>query len=221
MSSTPTVIFQRNLNSELISPENVLLSMINKPMLPTLIKEPFDHPDWIFEIKWDGYRVMTQIQNGKICMMSKNGREFTRFSQICNSLFEINYDVVLDGEIVVLDQDGKPNFSKLMFSRKNQLTYYAFDILSLKGKSLMRLPLIRRKEILKDLLPETPQVRFSGHVEGQGIGLFELAKHNNLEGIVAKLKSSTYTEGKSRNWLKIKTWDKKEYERRSEIFKKL
>lgn len=205
---------------KLISAFQCFTFMLIKPMLPTLIKEPFDDPDWIYELKWDGYRMIAEIRGGNIQLLSRKGNTFTRFSQLCTSLSKLGCSCILDGEVVVVDTDGRPNFRKLMYSRKEQYTYYVFDILYLKGKNLINLPLVERKELLKNLLPELPDVKYSDHVEGQGIGLFELAKKNDLEGIVAKLKSSAYTEGRSRNWLKVKTWDEESYEERGKMFDK-
>ncbi|MEN6624420.1 MAG: non-homologous end-joining DNA ligase [Smithella sp.] len=181
-----------------------------QPMLATLIKQPFDHPDWIFEVKWDGYRALAEVRDGKVSLYSRNGIGFEqRFAPIYEALKKLRFEAVLDGEIVVLNDQGYPDFQKLQYYQKSPdgfLVYYIFDLLYLEGHDLMTLPLLSRKEILKKILPVSPHLKFNDHVNHDGIMFFNAAGEKNLEGIVAKRAQSFYQTGKrSRDWLKIKT----------------
>jgi bifunctional non-homologous end joining protein LigD len=192
------------------APVNALPEAI-RPMLATLIREPFDHPDWIFEVKWDGYRAIAEIRDGGVSLTSRNriplGR---RFPPILEALGKFGFDAVLDGEIVVVDDRGQPDFQMLQDYQKTRtghLIYYVFDLLFFAGHDLTGLPLSRRKELLKKILPSSPNIRFSDHVVKEGILFFRVAKEKGLEGIVAKHSQSPYRMGKrSRQWLKVKTY---------------
>ncbi len=181
-----------------------------KPMLATLIKEPFDHPDWIFEVKWDGYRAIAEIRDGDVSLYSRNrislGR---RFPPILEALRKFRFEAVLDGEIVVVDDRGQPDFQMLQDYQKSgsgHLLYYVFDLLHFAGHDLTSLPLLRRKELLKKILPSAPTIKFSDHVAKEGILFFRVVKEKGLEGIVAKHSQSAYRMGRrSRQWLKMKT----------------
>jgi len=181
-----------------------------EPMLATLIKEPFDHPDWVFEVKWDGYRAVAEIRNGNVSLTSRNrislGR---RFPPILEALRKFGFEAVLDGEIVVVDDRGRPDFQMLQDYQKSRighLLYYVFDLLHFAGHDLTGLPLTKRKELLKRVLPSAPNIKFSDHVVKEGILFFRVAKEKGLEGIVAKHAESVYRMGRrSRQWLKVKT----------------
>jgi bifunctional non-homologous end joining protein LigD len=181
-----------------------------KPMLATLINEPFDHPDWIFEVKWDGYRAVAEIRDGEVSLYSRNGISFSRkFPSILDSLRKFGFEAVLDGEIVAVDDRGNPNFQTLQDyqkSGKGHLLYYVFDLIHFAGHDLTSLPLIRRKEILKKILPAAPNIKFSDHIVKEGGLFFRVAKERGLEGIMAKHSQSAYRMGRrSRQWLKVKT----------------
>jgi bifunctional non-homologous end joining protein LigD len=178
-------------------------------MLATLISDPFDDENWLFEIKWDGYRAIAEIENGKVNLYSRNNNPFNeKYSEIVKSLETFDKDVVLDGEIVVLNDDGKANFQSLQMygkSAKGSLVYYVFDLLYYEGKNLTSLPLEKRKTILKDILPDIPNVRFNDHILHQGKAFYKIAQEKELEGIVAKNIHGKYmTNKRSKEWLKIK-----------------
>lgn len=180
-----------------------------KPMKATLVDAPFDDPGWIYEIKWDGYRAVSIVNDGSANLISRNNLPFDQFSPINDLLESWKKNVVLDGEIVVLNQDGNANFGALQNWRntKNaQLVYFVFDILWYEGKLLTGLPLNIRREILKNVLPSTNDlIRVSQAFEVNGISFFESAKKMKLEGIIAKRADSLYTsDARSREWLKIK-----------------
>lgn len=181
-----------------------------KPMLATLIKEPFDHADWIFEVKWDGYRAVAEVQDGGVLLYSRNGISFNkRFSPIVDSLKQLRFEAVLDGEIVVVDNRGYPDFQMLQDYQKSaegHLVYYVFDLLHFQGHDLTNLPLLRRKALLKRVVPSSSRIRFSDHVRKEGVTFFDVVKEKGLEGIIAKHGQSMYKAGsRSRQWLKVKT----------------
>jgi bifunctional non-homologous end joining protein LigD len=181
-----------------------------RPMLASLAREPFDHPDWIFEVKWDGYRAIARVHNHGVSLLSRNGIALDRkFPPVAQALRNFGYDAVLDGEIVVVDGQGRPDFQALQHypgPEKGHLLYYVFDLLHFQGYDLTGLPLLRRKELLKKVLPSSPHVRYSDHVPDKGVLFYKAASSKGLEGIVAKHGTSTYEPGKrTRQWLKIKT----------------
>ncbi|MHB8069281.1 MAG: non-homologous end-joining DNA ligase [Desulfobaccales bacterium] len=181
-----------------------------KPMLATLVREPFDQPDWLFEVKWDGYRAIAEIQDSRVSLYTRNQISLNKkYPPITESLRKLGSTAVLDGEIVVVDEQGRANFQMLQNYQKSgsgHLLYYVFDLLFLQGHDLTHLPLHRRKELLKKILPADQHLKFSDHIRGEGVLFFQVVKKKGLEGIVAKHSQSPYLMGRrSRQWLKIKT----------------
>lgn len=181
-----------------------------QPMLATLVREPFDHPDWLFEVKWDGYRAVAELRAGEVALYSRNLLPLhEKFSPIVEALHQFDFDAILDGEIVVVDDQGQPDFELLQNYRKTgrgHLLYCVFDLLHWQGHDLTGLPLLRRKEVLKKILPASPKIRFSEHIRQEGILFFQAARGKGLEGIIAKQAQSVYEIGRrSRQWLKVKT----------------
>ena len=181
------------------------------PMLARLGKDPFDNPSWVFEIKFDGYRIIARKTGEERTLVSRNGKVFNeKYPEIVKEMEVIPHDCMLDGEMVVLGQDGRSDFQQLQnlgsSSRKN-LFYYVFDVLWVDGFSLLEVSLDRRKRVLADLLPEAlERIRYSDHVEGKGRAFYRKAESMELEGMIAKRKGSHYRPGKrSPDWLKIKT----------------
>lgn len=184
-------------------------------MLATLIDEPFDDADWLFEIKWDGYRAIGSVINGKTDLYSRNNISFKeKYPPVSAALKDFDRNVVVDGEIVSLDENGFSRFQYLQNWGKDQqgtLAYYVFDLLWLDGYDLTSLPLVERKEILRQIIPENNVTRYSDHVERNGKVFFDIAKKQGLEGIIAKNKNSSYEfDSRSKNWLKIKTTARQE-----------
>jgi bifunctional non-homologous end joining protein LigD len=180
------------------------------PMLSTLAKGPFDHRDWIFEVKWDGYRAVAEIQERNVSLYSRNQISLNKkFFPIVEPLQKFRFDAVLDGEIVVVDDQGHPDFQMLQDYRKSgkgHLLYYVFDLLYFQGHDLTDLPLLRRKELLKKILPSGPTIKLSDHISKDGILFLNVVKERGLEGIIAKHAKSVYQMGiRSRQWLKVKT----------------
>ncbi|MDD2671683.1 MAG: DNA ligase D [Syntrophales bacterium] len=179
------------------------------PMLATLVEEPFDRSGWLFEIKWDGYRAFARVSGGKAVLYSRNGNVFNaKFPETAKALEGMPFDAALDGELVALDSRGKADFQLLqnyLRTGRGSLFYYVFDILHLEGRSLLQLPLRRRRHILKQILPGIPGIRVSEDVEGDGVSLFREVVKNGVEGILAKDVASPYRPGiRGRDWLKIK-----------------
>ncbi|MBW3524907.1 DNA ligase D [Chryseobacterium sp. NKUCC03_KSP] len=178
-------------------------------MLARSSDEAFDHEDWIFEIKWDGYRAVADLSKKNPLFYSRNGISFlSKFDTITEDLSQQKHKMILDGEIVAYDENGKPNFQLLQQIGGNPnlaLTYQVFDLLWLNGHSTEKLPLIQRKELLKDALIETDLIKFCDHVPEKGIAFFDQMKKMKLEGMIAKKSDSIYTENsRSSDWLKIK-----------------
>jgi len=180
-----------------------------KPMLATLYDEPFDDPNWIFEIKWDGFRAIADCEKSKVELYSRNQISFNeRFGPIVKSLQKAKLSAILDGEVVVIDSKGKSHFQLLQnYQQTGQghIVYYVFDILFWKGNDLRHLSLLERKKILKTMLPKNSHIQYSDHHERWGKKFFWVAQRQGLEGILAKDIHSPYRSGvRSREWLKIK-----------------
>ncbi|MGB7978485.1 MAG: non-homologous end-joining DNA ligase [Chlamydiales bacterium] len=183
------------------------------PMLATLVDEPFDDKGWIFEIKWDGYRALG-MKNGAVRLLSRGQKSYNaRFPTLVAELSRLKGSFVIDGEIVILDKEGKSNFQKLQNYYKKKIGtpyYYVFDILMLDGKDLRSMPLIERKTVVKKLISGSKYIRFSQHVATRGRALFKAAEKKGLEGIIAKRAESPYQSRRSHDWLKIKTKQRQE-----------
>ncbi|MBC5994483.1 DNA ligase D [Pontibacter cellulosilyticus] len=181
------------------------------PMMAKLTDAPFDSEDWIFEIKWDGYRAIAEVKSGEVELYSRNGKSFgDKYKPILDSLQQLSQNAVLDGEIVVLNDEGYATFQQLQNYQNTpseHLYFYVFDLLYLNGQDLRDLPLLERKQKLETLLKEElPAVRYSDHVIGRGKDFFKEAQRKQIEGIMAKKADSPYRDGKrSSEWLKIKT----------------
>ena len=187
-----------------------------EPMLATLVTAPVNEQGWLYEMKWDGYRAVAFIQNGKVDICSRNKKSFNqKFYPLHEVLKQWNINAVVDGEIVVVNELGIPDFSDLQLWRSEadgQLLYYLFDILWLEGHSVMHLPLEQRKQLLKATIPaDSSHLRFSDILKDNGKEAFRLAKQLHLEGVMAKKSGSVYTIGKrTKDWLKIKTEKRQE-----------
>lgn len=186
-----------------------------EPMLSKLIDEPFDAEGWIFETKWDGFRAIAEVENGNVQLYSRNSQSFAeRYQPVVRALQQLKHSAVLDGEIVVLDAEGRSQFQLLQHYQQNpqaSLCYCVFDLLQLDDQDLRQRPLLERKEKLKSILPQVSGLRYSAHVIGSGKDFFEQAQARHLEGMMAKKADSVYRSGKrSNDWLKVKTHHRQE-----------
>lgn len=180
-----------------------------KPMLATLVDQPFEATGWLYEVKWDGYRALAFMNKKDLLLKSRNDKDFgEKFYPVLEALQQWKINAIVDGEIVVIDTNGKSNFGAIQNWRSEadgDLYYYVFDILWYEGKDLTHLPLTDRKKILQSLLPEENTIRLSNTFHDSGIDFFEAAKKMGLEGIMAKKENSVYLSGdRSKEWLKIK-----------------
>ena len=187
-----------------------------KPMLARLAQQPFSGKDWLFEIKWDGFRAIAYV-NQALSLRSRNQKELKYNFPELEELAQLAHNVVLDGEIVVV-KEGKPDFQALLErgqatspveielqAKRSPVVYVVFDILEKDGVSLVDLPLTERKEILKKSVKEGKHVLLSDFVEEKGEAYYRVALEKGLEGVMAKKKDSVYEQGvRSGNWLKIK-----------------
>jgi bifunctional non-homologous end joining protein LigD len=194
-----------------------------EPMLATLATRAFSDPDWLFEIKWDGYRVETVVRDGTAKLWTRSLKDAeTYFPNLLSPPTWIDArEAIVDGEVVALDEEGRPDFS-LLQERISQrrvggaaaaaggkhagaLVYQVFDLLYLDGRSLLGVPLEDRKRLLRSVLRETNRVRYASHVVGEGEAFMAAAEARGLEGIVAKLRRSRYEPGRrTPAWLKLK-----------------
>jgi bifunctional non-homologous end joining protein LigD len=179
------------------------------PMLATLVNETFDDPGWEYEVKWDGYRAVAYLNKGEVEVKSRNKKSFNeKFYPVYDGLKSWNINAVLDGEIVVIKENGQSDFNALQNWRSEadgQLIYYVFDVLWLDGKDLTGLPLHERKTILQSIVTEESPVKLGYSIASEGTAFFEAAKGMGLEGIIAKRSDSTYLPGiRTKDWLKIK-----------------
>src|SRR5690242_11422929 len=201
-------------------------SMNIKPMLATAVDQPFNDKKWVFEIKWDGIRCILfwhKINEILFTMQSRSGKVIThRYPELIEPLksaIKCKDSIILDGEIVVLDKDGTPSFQNHqrrmnvdhdkeieLLSQQIPANYYLFDILYLDGKNLQGLDFLERRKILSHIIDENSRIKISDFIEEVGKEVFDNVKKMNLEGVVAKYKSSKYLQGvRSREWIKIKT----------------
>jgi bifunctional non-homologous end joining protein LigD len=175
---------------------------------------PFDHPDWLFELKYDGFRSLAYVQEESTRLVSRNGNTFKTFPELTEAVGRelAGVSAVLDGEIVCLDERGHPDFNAL-FYRRGRPYLYAFDLLWLDGRDIRSFPLIERKTLLRRIIPvpHLGRVRYLDHIEGRGCELFKRVCELDIEGIVAKRADSTYSAGA--RWYKIRNADYSEWGR--------
>lgn len=181
-----------------------------QPMLATLVDHLPPEKNWIYEIKWDGYRAIAFCNQSIVNLISRNDKSFNeKFYPVRMALEQLKIDAVLDGEIIVLKESGVSSFEDLQNWRSEadgELRYYVFDLLFLDGYDLMPLPLLKRKEILSKLLPKEGSVLQSEIFSGMPVKILQAAKNLGLEGIIAKRSESPYKPGdRGSDWLKIKT----------------
>ncbi len=187
-----------------------------EPMAATLADRAFRNEDWLFEVKWDGYRLQAIVRDGKVRTFTRNGKDGdTYFPKLLASANWIEASqAIVDGEVIAVNEAGLPEFSLLQErlggkgsgeGDRGTLVYQAFDLLYLDGRSLLRVPLEDRKRLLKSVLRETGRVRFASHVDTEGVAFLEACAAQGLEGAIAKHRRSPYEPGtRSRSWLKLK-----------------
>jgi bifunctional non-homologous end joining protein LigD len=191
---------------------------IIKPMLATLVDDPFSDPEWIFETKWDGFRSVCFIKNGQARFVSRNQIEMTpQYPELSEVPQQIDAkEAILDGEIVALDKDGMPKFQLLQnklrirsgsyaHASKAQIVYFVFDLLYVDGFDLMNCPVVERKAKLAEILRPANFIKLSDHIETDGEEFFRHIEKFHLEGMIAKRAASKYVQKRTSDWLKVKT----------------
>jgi len=192
-----------------------------QPLTLARISEPFSHPDWLFELKFDGFRALVPFEQGKCCLVSRKGNDFKSFRKLNESLLaELKVtSLVLDGEIVCLNDDGKTEFPRPALST-GEARFVAFDLLWCDGQDLRYAPLTERKHKLRSSLPtDSDRLIYCDHVERDGESLFRLACENDLEGVVAKRKFDPYLPDRA-SWLKIRNPNYSQWEGHEDLFER-
>ncbi len=193
------------------------------PMLASSSANPgeaFDRKGWIFEFKYDGYRLFAEKSAGGVRLLSRNGLSLTdQFPDIAHAVKLLPYDqLLIDGELVVHDATGRPSFSALQaraaLSSRSQIiaaarhqpaTLYAFDLIEALQHDLRALELVQRKQLLEEVLPTVGPVRYSQHIDEQGRAAFAAAQRLGIEGVVGKRAASHYQSARSTDWIKVRT----------------
>ncbi|WFU39198.1 non-homologous end-joining DNA ligase [Bradyrhizobium sp. CB82] len=185
-----------------------------QPMLATLTDAPFDDPGWVFEDKYDGFRMVVEIRHGRVALYSRNGKIISHsYVEVAKALEGANGDAVIDGELVAIGKDGVSHFQLLQNALRHEakLLYCAFDLMFANGEDLRALPLLERKKRLKAILPRHKLIAFSNHRKAKGTKFFAEAERRHLEGIMAKRADSPYASGRrTADWLKVKTAQRQE-----------
>ena len=179
-------------------------------MSATLVKEVPPGDDWLFEVKWDGYRAISYVTGSEVMMRSRRGNDFTeKFERVAKEIVKAmkTPDCVIDGEVCALDEAGRSSFSEMQqLKPSTPLVYYVFDLLEVEGESLVDLPIEERRARLEELLDKRYRMVRISEFFDDGHALLKVAKDNELEGIIAKRAGSRYAVGKrTRDWLKVKT----------------
>ena len=186
------------------------------PMNATLVAGPFDDPDWLFEVKWDGFRVETIVDKGTVRSLTRGGLDASRYfgSFLEPPTWIAAKQAIVDGEVIALDDANEPDFARLQAGIKGRdalgaatspFVYMVFDLLFIDGRLLLAEPLEERRRLLAEALRPDPRVRLSEHIERDGVAFFEVAKARGLEGIMAKDRRSDYQPGlRTMTWRKIK-----------------
>ena len=181
-------------------------------MLATLVDEPFSDPDWIFETKWDGFRSVCFVRDGKARFVSRNQIEMTaQYPELANIAKQVKAkEAILDGEICALDSRGIPRFQLLqrkgsVNAQRPPIVYFVFDLLYVDGFDLTGCAVVERKAKLAEILQPSSVIQLSEHIEGEGKAFFREIEKFRLEGMMAKRAESKYVQKRSSDWLKIKT----------------
>lgn len=183
-----------------------------QPMLATLVARPFDKPGWIYEEKYDGYRILAYKEGSQVTLVSRNGKDRTHtFSAVADAVRKLPTEtLLLDGEIVAFDRHEVSHF-QLLQKGKASPSYAVFDCLYRNGYDLRKAPLSERRSVLQKTIPDEGTIFLSRQLSKDGIRAYEEAKKKNYEGLVAKDLASPYVEQRSSKWLKVKVHQEEEF----------
>jgi bifunctional non-homologous end joining protein LigD len=188
------------------------------PIAPTRIRAAFDDPDFVWELKYDGFRAVAYIEDGGCRLISRKQIQYKGFANLSKALAGLKVkNAILDGEIVCLDGDGRSQFRQLMRRKSQDVSFYAFDLLWLDGVDLRPLPLLDRKQKLQRLLKGHPGLLYAVHVPAKGVELFQVICREDLEGIVAKHKLAPYSST-PQSWFKVINPNYSQHRGRREMF---
>jgi bifunctional non-homologous end joining protein LigD len=197
------------------------VSLLWRPQPLLRVAEPFDHPDWLFELKHDGFRALAHVDRSGCRFVSRNGHVFGQWPVLCDELVQALHrrSAILDGEVVCLRDDGNSDFNALLF-RRGRPVFYAFDLLAIGGRDLRSSPLLERKRRLRDVLTvPVPMVRYVDHVDARGADLFAAVSRADAEGIVGKwMLGSYHSDGVTTSWVKVKNAAYSQMAGRHELF---
>lgn len=225
-SQTQLAKAKKTKKSRLLKPTLVLPKGLNKTVFPKLIKPELatlvdktpEGSQWLHEIKFDGYRILAFKNGSKVVLKSRSNKDWTsNLQSIAEAILQLPFKkIILDGEVVVLDSEGRSNFQLLQNSLKNnkqaQLHYFLFDLLYFEGFDLREIALIERKAILKNILAaQIPSLHYSDHIMSEGKELYEYSCGYALEGIISKRAQSPYLSKRTKDWLKIKCLKRQEF----------
>ncbi len=201
-------------NTPIKHPKKIKPGSILQPMLASQTDKIFNDPDWIYELKWDGYRILAHISNKGVLLQSRNGINYNaKFQALHDELTMIEHEVILDGEVVILDADGVSRFGELQNypSSNGTLRFYVFDMLFLNGLSMLDLDLVNRKSLIPEVVEGLEITQYCDHIEGMGTALFHKAVEAGMEGVMAKEIHSRYAIGvRTEKWLKVKSFERLE-----------
>ncbi|WP_301006076.1 RNA ligase family protein [Mesorhizobium sp.] len=179
------------------------------PQMPTLVEQPPQDEGWVHEAKLDGYRTQIIIDKGGVRLYNKNGRNWTtRYWPIALAVELPCRAAILDGEVIVSGERGTPDSLALeaaIWKEPSRLVFVAFDILHLDGRNLVHLPLLQRKQILRQLVePGVGKIQYSEHFDGDALAIFRAIEKTGLDGVISKRADSPYRSGPSKTWLKTR-----------------
>ena len=223
VSDAPAVQAGIDLSGAVVTPMPTFI----EPMNAMLANRPFSDPGWLFEVKWDGYRIEAVVDGGAVRLWTRNQADGEAyFPGLLRPPTWIDASqAIVDGEVVPLDEDGRPDFGLLEERIRSAgaripgpetgqapLVYQAFDLLYLDGRLLTGVPLEERKRLLRSVLRDHPRVRYASHVDGDGEAFFEAAARRDLDGMIAKNRRSLYEPGRrAASWLKVKVRPEQEF----------
>ena len=191
-----------------------------QPINPRRLAAPFDHADFLYKLKHDGFRALAYVEGGACELISRKQNVYKSFGALCGALAALPVkDAIFDGEIVSLDGAGRSQFLDLMHRRPAHAAFYAFDLLWLEGEDMRALPLTERKRILRRVTRRRAGLLYAEHIEHQGVAFFQAICQKDLEGIVAKHRLAPYVASPV-TWFKVLNPDYSQRRGRRELFEK-
>jgi bifunctional non-homologous end joining protein LigD len=191
--------------------KNDVIPFRAQPMLATLVRKPFDRAGWVYEEKYDGYRILAYKEGSKVTLLSRNHKDRSdTFPGVADAVAHLKQrTVLLDGEVIAFDRHKVSRFQLLQQSHSTR--YAVFDCLYSNGTDLRQKPLVERREVLEDIFPKDGEILIARRLAANGFEAFRLAKRRGFEGIVAKDNAAPYVDRRSTSWLKVKVHQEEEF----------